>query len=100
MQTGELLFPAHQVGTEEQWGTHSGGTPFGVTGNYFDVSWVRWLRGGCELIPMVNDVLVHQYQVLNYTEYIPQAPWSNEPNVTIDGKLISETQLEYLVRLG
>jgi hypothetical protein len=38
--------------------------------------------------------------VLNYTEYIPQAPGSNEPNVTIDGKLINETQLEYLVRLG
>jgi feruloyl esterase len=37
-ENGELLFPAHQLGTEEQWGTNSGGTPYGVTGNYFDVS--------------------------------------------------------------
>jgi feruloyl esterase len=37
-ENGELLFPAHQLGTEEQWATNSNGVPYGVTGNYFLVS--------------------------------------------------------------
>ena len=35
--TGERIFPAYLPGTEAQMGQAAGGSPFGVTGGFFDV---------------------------------------------------------------